>query len=99
MSAADAIRLDAADEVATALRPLAAGAEVLVSGPSGTLRLVAAEAIPAFHKLALSDLPAGTRVRKYGAVIGALTAGVPAGGLVHVHNLRSLRARAAGAET
>lgn len=95
----DAIRLDAADEVATALRLLSAGSEITVSGPDGTTRLRVVEDIPAFHKVALDALPAGTRVKKYGAVIGALATPVAAGGLVHVHNLKSLRARGAGAAT
>lgn len=91
---ADAIRLDPADNVATVLRPLEAGHEAAISGPDGLTRLTLAEAIPAFHKVALADLPAGTPVHKYGAVIGAMTAPVATGGLVHVHNLESLRARA-----
>lgn len=91
---ADAIHLDPADNVATVLRPLAAGSEAVVSGPNGPTRVTLTEAIPAFHKLALTDLAAGTPVHKYGAVIGAMTAPVAAGGLVHVHNLKSLRAKA-----
>lgn len=90
----DAIRLDPADDVATVLRPLEAGFTATLSGPDGHTRLTLREAIPAFHKVALADLPAGTPIHKYGAVIGALTAPVAAGDLVHVHNLESLRARA-----
>lgn len=94
----DAIRLDGADDIATALRPLGAGDEVAVGGPGGAMRVRLVEPIPAFHKFALADLATGTRVKKYGAVIGALTAAVPAGGHVHVHNLTSLKARPQGAD-
>ncbi|WP_420392472.1 UxaA family hydrolase [Acuticoccus sp.] len=95
---ADAIMLDPADEVATALRALEPGAEAVVAGPDGPVRISVRDAIPAFHKLALTDLPSGTPVRKYGAVIGATTAPIARGGHVHVHNLRSLRARAKDAD-
>ena len=47
-------------------------------------------------QLALRDLPAGTIIRKYGEAIGALTEAVGRGGHVHVHNLRSRRARGGG---
>lgn len=89
----DAIQLDPADDVATALRPLTAGGTITVAHPGGALSLRLAEPIPAFHKIALASRPAGTPIRKYGAVIGELTQAVPAGALVHVHNLQSLKAR------
>lgn len=93
----DAVVLDAADDVATALRPLVKEAQATISRPGGTARLQVGEPIPAFHKLALNELAAGARMRKYGAVIGRLTAPVAAGDHVHVHNLESLMARAEGA--
>lgn len=93
----DAIRLDPADHVATALRPLEAGREVVVGTPDGPVTIRLATAVPAFHKFALTDLAAGTRVRKYGAVIGAMREPVEAGAHVHVHNLESLKARPQGA--
>ena len=46
--------------------------------------------VPAGHKVALVDLPAGTVVRKYGQPIGVTTAPVRAGEHVHSHNLASL---------
>lgn len=91
----NAIRLAPDDEVATVLRALGPWEELT----AGDLRCAVREQIPAFHKVALRDLGAGERVRKYGAVIGVLTAPVRAGELVHVHNLKSLRARAPQSET
>ena len=43
--------------------------------------------VPAGHKVALVDIPAGTHVRKYGEVIGVATQDIAAGSHVHVHNL------------
>lgn len=85
------IHLD--DDVAVALRDLPAGKARLRDG-AGALRVLdVAQSVPLGHKLALHDLPSGTSVRKYGAVIGEATASIVAGAHVHVHNLRSLRAR------
>ena len=66
------------DDVAVALRPLAAGER---------LEVEIAEPIPAGHKVALRALPAGAEVRKYGWPIGRLTAPVAPGAHVHSHNL------------
>lgn len=84
-----ALRLDPADNVATALTSLEAGAPVVLDGLHVTVR----EPIPLCHKFALADLAAGTAVVKYGQTIGLTTAAIPAGGHVHVHNMQSNRAR------
>lgn len=83
------------DDVAVALRPLAAG-RVRVRSGGGMIELETAKDIPLGHKLALRDLPAGAVVRKYGEAIGTLTQAVARGDHVHVHNLRSRRARSGG---
>lgn len=82
-----AVLLDAHDDVATALVELAAGSAISVSGAGPTCDVRPVERIPAGHKLAVRDLGAGLRIRKYGEPIGRLTADVPAGGWVHEHNL------------
>lgn len=93
----DAIVLHALDTVATLLRPVAAGETLSVAWPGGETRaLVANEAVPLCHKLALRPLAAGDEVRKYGAPIGRMVVAVAAGGHVHVHNMHSLRARQEG---
>lgn len=73
------------DNVAVALRPLAAGTALAVDGA----RVVLTQGIPQGHKFALADIPAGGRVVKYGAPIGAATAKIPAGAWVHTHNLKT----------
>ena len=92
MSARSALRLHAADNVATALGDLEAGAVVEIEGIAVTLR----EPVPLCHKLALADLAPGDAVVKYGQPIGRMTMAVPAGGHVHVHNMRSARGQSAG---
>lgn len=85
----DAIAIDARDNVATALRPLAAGDGVVVGGRVVTLL----DAIPAGHKLAIANVAAGGEVIKYGSPIGRALVAIAAGAHVHTHNLASTRGR------
>jgi altronate hydrolase/altronate dehydratase small subunit len=87
-----AMVLNAEDDVAVLLGSVEAGDTVVTLGAREGLVLTPAASVPAGHKLALRDLPAGTDVRKYGEVVGRLETPVAAGGHVHVHNLKSLRA-------
>jgi altronate hydrolase len=80
---ADLLRLDARDDVAVALRPLADGERVAVDG----LDLRVRGDVPNGHKVALRDIAAGETVRKFGWPIGVATAPVAAGEHVHSHNL------------
>jgi hypothetical protein len=81
------------DNVATVLRPIAAGEVVSVRTPRGLHEVVALEAIPLCHKIALADLAAGDGVRKYGCCIGEARTAIRRGAWVHVHNLVSRRAQ------
>lgn len=49
--------------------------------------VVALEPIPAGHKMAIRDIPAGGQVVKYGCQIGRAKEAIRAGAWVHVHNL------------
>jgi SAF domain len=49
--------------------------------------------IPRAHKVALSHMPKGGGVRKYGEIIGLTTRDVRPGEHVHVHNVQSQRLR------
>ncbi|TPM32839.1 UxaA family hydrolase [Mesorhizobium sp. B2-3-4] len=91
MSAGGAIVLHADDDVAVLVEPVEAGASLMTRGARDGLLLTAGASLDAGHKLALRDLAAGATIRKYGEVIGRLTADVAAGDHVHVHNLESLR--------
>lgn len=50
--------------------------------------LVLSEPIGQGHKVALTDVPAGAEVIRYGVVIGRATEHIPAGGWVHEQRLR-----------
>ncbi len=79
------IKIHPSDLVAVALTPLASGSALQVDGQSVTLL----EDIPQGHKFALSPIPAGSPVIKYGAPIGVAKEDIPAGGWVHVHNVKT----------
>jgi altronate dehydratase small subunit len=81
------------DDVAVALRDLAAGETIDVRCRSGVKRVGVAEAIPLGHKLALHAIAVGAPIRKYGEPIGTATGAIEAGRHVHVHNLASVRGR------
>jgi hypothetical protein len=88
----DLLAIQAEDDVGVALRDLPEGAARLRAGDA-ILPLVLRAAVPLGHKVARRGLPRGTHIRKYGAVIGEAIADIAAGDHVHVHNMRSLRAR------
>lgn len=90
-----AIRIDAKDNVATAVEALAPGESVQVSGAGVPFTLVVSEAIPQGHKLALVALTEGEAVVKYGETIGRATAAIAPGDHVHSHNVTGLRGRSA----
>lgn len=80
------LHLDPRDDVAVALRPLAAGERLEAAGRTITL----AEDVPDGHKVALRPMKAGETVRKYGWPIGQLTEDVAEGAHIHTHNLATL---------
>ncbi|SMX22840.1 UxaA family hydrolase [Boseongicola aestuarii] len=69
------IRLNPADNVATAIRALEVGVEGAV------------EMIPRGQKMALEPIAKGSEVRKYATLIGYAAEDIAAGSLVHTHNL------------
>jgi hypothetical protein len=88
--AMDAIRLSPDDNVATVLRAVKRGERLVI----GNTIIEALENVPLCHKIALVALKPGDRILKYGETIGEATAAVRPGAHVHIHNLKSLRARA-----
>ena len=89
----DAIAIRENDNVATALHDLAVGEEIVVGVTDHTLSVHVRQAIPFGHKLALTDIPAGTDILKYGEVMGRATQEILAGAHAHIHNIESLRGR------
>lgn len=92
MTVRRALIMHPTDNVATAVEEIQVGETVAVPGAEA-LSLTAAERIPFGFKIALTEIPKGEIIRKYGETIG--TAGVAIGKctLVHVHNLEGTRAR------
>lgn len=80
-----AIRLSPLDNIAVLSRSVEAGATIEVDGH----RLVVDGPLGLGHKLALRPIAAGERIMKYGVSIGSATRDIPAGGHVHVHNMKS----------
>ena len=71
------IKLHADDNVA-----IVANDRGLPAGASFADGLVLRERVPQGHKLALVDIPAGTAIRRYGAIIGTALADIPQGAWV-----------------
>ena len=78
-----AIRLHPSDNVAIARVPIASGTELQVTGTP----VVAVEAIPAGHKVALRAIASGEMVLRYGQGIGRARAAIAPGQHVHTHNI------------
>ena len=89
----DAIMLHETDNVATALRDLAAGEEIVVGIQEHTRQVRVGQPIAFGHKLAVTAIGQGALIRKYGEVIGRATQTIALGMHVHVHNIESLRGR------
>ena len=79
------IQIDPRDNVAVALCPLEKGTEAA----AGEYAVTALEEIPQGHKLALRPIAEGEDIIKYGFAIGHASAAIPAGGWVHVHNVKT----------
>jgi len=77
------IHLHATDNVAIARVPLSGGTALKVDGQSLAVR----EPIPAGHKIALTVIPQGAVVRRYGQIIGRARKTIEPGHHVHTHNL------------
>ncbi len=86
-----ALRHQAEDTVGIVIYPVNAGSEIAVKdiATEEKLRLTVRENIPIFHKIALSDMTEGQDVIEYGQIIGRATADIPAGGYVHIHNIKT----------
>lgn len=82
---APVIHVSAQDDVATAVRDIEAGERL----SSAEFDVLALDAIPRGHKIALRDIAAGAPVRKYGFPIGRSTCAIAQGRHVHSHNLET----------
>ncbi|MCY3823644.1 MAG: UxaA family hydrolase [Nitrospinae bacterium] len=79
------------DNVATVLEDIAPEQNLEIEGNEKTSTIIATEAIPFGHKIALRKIRSNANVLKYGEVIGTATQEIPVGSHVHVHNIKSTR--------
>lgn len=84
-----AIVINAKDNVATALEPLHAGAQVAAEVQGRVEEISLLSDIPMGHKFALEDIEEGEAIIKYGEPIGQSTMKISRGEHVHVHNVIS----------
>lgn len=88
-----AIVVHECDNVATSLRDLKKGEEVLLEIDDTKCNVVLLNDIPFAHKFALKNIDIGENVIKYGEVIGKASKSIKMGEHVHVHNIESTRGR------
>jgi altronate hydrolase len=81
-----ALQLDPRDNVVVALQVLEPGTQVAFGHPPQSC--MAAERIPAKHKMSLADLQRGDVIRMYGMIVGEATQPIPRGGVIATRNVR-----------
>ena len=86
----NALMMDPADNVVTCVVDVPAGASVVYRRENEILSVVAEEAIPYCHKIALEDIPEGRDVVKYGESLGHATQNIRKGHWVSHNNLVSI---------
>ena len=87
----NAMIIDAKDNVAVAIEPIAKGDAAVYVCEGKEVSLPALEDITIYHKLATRDSAKGEPVVKYGEHIGIASSDIKAGEHVHVHNVEGHR--------
>ena len=87
----NAMIIDAKDNVAVAIEPIARGDNAVYVCEGREVSLPALEDITIYHKLATRDIAKGEPVVKYGEHIGVASSDIKAGEHVHVHNVEGHR--------
>lgn len=87
----NAMIIDAKDNVAVAIEPIAKGDAAVYVCEGREVSLPALEDITIYHKLATRDIAKGEPVVKYGEHIGIASSDIKAGEHVHVHNVEGHR--------
>jgi altronate dehydratase small subunit len=89
-----AVLLHEKDNVANLTEDAEEGDTVVLVGGTGTgQRLKVSEKIPFGFKVAVRDIVKGENILKYGHPMGVASADIPAGSLVHIHNVEGARGR------
>ena len=87
----NAMIIDAKDNVAVAIEPIAKGDNAIYVCEGKEVSLPALEDITIYHKLAVRNITKGEPVVKYGEHIGIASSDIKAGEHVHVHNVEGHR--------
>ena len=87
----NAMIIDAKDNVAVAIEPIAKGDDAVYVCGGREVSLPALEDSTIYHKLATRDIAKGEPVVKYGEHIGIASSDIKAGEHVHVHNVEGHR--------
>ena len=87
----NAMIIDAKDNVAVAIEPIAKGDAAVYVCEGKEVSLPALEDITIYHKLATRDIAKGEPVVKYGEHIGIASSDIKAGEHVHVHYVEGHR--------
>lgn len=85
----DFLKINDKDNVVVALNTIPQGEKISVEADGGMITVTALEEIPAGHKMAIRDIPAGGEVIKYGYRIGNAKEDIKAGNWIHVHNVKT----------
>ena len=90
-----ALKVDDKDNVATIFaEDIVSGTAVSVRDKKGQTEVISVkDDIPYGHKIALTEIPKGVPVLKYGESIGTASREIGKGEYVHVHNMEALRGR------
>lgn len=88
-----AVMMKPMDKVATALEKMPINSVVTVSCQSQVYTVELLEEIEFGHKFAVTLIPKGTDIIKYGEVIGRAVKDIEPGSHVHVHNIEGIRGR------
>ena len=78
-------KINESDNVAVAVERIPQGTTVMLDGEPVEIW----QEIPLGHKVAISDIPKGAEVIKYGFPIGIAKQTIPMGSWVHTHNVQS----------
>lgn len=86
----NALLMDPSDNVVTCVTDVPSGTAVNYRSGNRILTLIAEEAIPYCHKIALEDIAEGEAVVKYGESLGHATRNIQKGHWVSHNNLVSI---------
>ena len=81
------IKFTSVDNVATVFYGVPANETLMIDGAA----IQASETIPYGHKIAVTHIPQGAHIIKYGEIMGSSTKDIRPGDWVHVHNIQSIR--------